>query len=228
MKNHLPYLILITALVIWVLRSCEAEKIQKEQHQNQIGWLQGDLKSEIDKLGRETSSNTTLIGNNAKEMAKAMSVLDNLSSEQERVLQMMRETKNLQSSIALSVATALEGKSETTIKGDSVWPEYSTTITGKWMEGQITANRYNFDYNFTLTNEFDIKQTRTKKLFKPDSYDLSITNLNPYTRTTGQSSFLLTPAPKRMGIGLNIGYGLSNSGLSPFVGVGINYNVICF
>jgi hypothetical protein len=41
-----------------------------------------------------------------------------------------------------------------------------------------------------------------------------------------ETELIKAKRPKRVGIGLNLGYGISNSGLTPFVGVGISYNLI--
>ena len=38
----------------------------------------------------------------------------------------------------------------------------------------------------------------------------------------------VTGRPKRWGIGVSIGYGMSKDGLSPYIGLGISYNIIRF
>lgn len=38
----------------------------------------------------------------------------------------------------------------------------------------------------------------------------------------------VTGRPKRWGIGVNAGYGMSKDGLSPYIGLGISYNIIRF
>lgn len=51
----------------------------------------------------------------------------------------------------------------------------------------------------------------------------------PYVQTIGVRSYKTDVIkPKRYGLGLQAGYGITNSGLSPYVGVGISYNLILF
>ena len=38
----------------------------------------------------------------------------------------------------------------------------------------------------------------------------------------------VTGRPKRWGIGVSVGYGMSKDGLSPYIGLGISYNIIRF
>ena len=38
----------------------------------------------------------------------------------------------------------------------------------------------------------------------------------------------VTGRPKRWGIGVSAGYGMSKDGLSPYIGLGISYNIIRF
>lgn len=52
---------------------------------------------------------------------------------------------------------------------------------------------------------------------------------NPYLKTIGIASYKTdTPKPKKYGIGISVGYAICGSGLSPFAGVGLNYNLIRF
>lgn len=36
------------------------------------------------------------------------------------------------------------------------------------------------------------------------------------------------PKPKKIGVGFHVGYGISNDGLSPYIGAGLSYNIISF
>ena len=50
---------------------------------------------------------------------------------------------------------------------------------------------------------------------------VEVYNKNTYTTTTVKK-------PSRWGIGVQVGYGASKHGLSPYVGVGVSYNLIAF
>ena len=57
---------------------------------------------------------------------------------------------------------------------------------------------------------------------------VKITNQNPYTKIGEIESITFDKKPKYFGIGFNAGYGISKNGLSPYIGVGINYNLLKF
>lgn len=52
----------------------------------------------------------------------------------------------------------------------------------------------------------------------------SVTHFNSGTVVTRT----VTGRPKRWGIGVSAGYGMSKDGLSPYIGLGISYNIIRF
>lgn len=65
-----------------------------------------------------------------------------------------------------------------------------------------------------------------KKTKKPITI---LTTTNPYISVIGiKSQKYDLPKPKKMGIGFQFGYSMTNKGLSPTVGVGVSYNIICF
>ena len=52
---------------------------------------------------------------------------------------------------------------------------------------------------------------------------------NPYIKTINIRSYKTdTPKPRRYGIGAVVGWGVTNEGFSPFVGVGLSYNLLTF
>jgi hypothetical protein len=57
--------------------------------------------------------------------------------------------------------------------------------------------------------------------FHPSLDWVEVLNKNTYTTTTIKK-------PRRWGVGVQVGYGMSREGLSPYIGVGISYNLITF
>lgn len=59
-------------------------------------------------------------------------------------------------------------------------------------------------------------------------YRPSLDSLMVYRTTTEITKFVAVPQKKRWGIGVHAGYGFSRQGISPYVGVGVSYNLINF
>lgn len=59
-------------------------------------------------------------------------------------------------------------------------------------------------------------------------YRPSLDSLMVYRTTTEITKFVAVPQRKRWGIGVTGGYGVGKGGLTPFVGVGVTYNLINF
>lgn len=60
-------------------------------------------------------------------------------------------------------------------------------------------------------------------------YKAVITSLNPVVKINEIKSFKFdAPKPKRFGIGAQVGYGVSTTGLTPYIGLGISYNLLTF
>lgn len=58
-------------------------------------------------------------------------------------------------------------------------------------------------------------------------YRVNLDSIKVYQRNTIVERYI-KPKPKRLGIGIVGGYGLSKDGLTPFVGIGVSYNLFSF
>lgn len=59
-----------------------------------------------------------------------------------------------------------------------------------------------------------------------EGYEVSLKRMEVYPKTIYRTQVVTKPS--RWGVGVQVGYGLSREGLSPYVGVGVNYNLISF
>ena len=56
-----------------------------------------------------------------------------------------------------------------------------------------------------------------------------VKNDNPYSSTEELKAYKLKmPKPKRFGLGIQGGYGIGGYGLTPYIGIGLSYNIINF
>lgn len=80
--------------------------------------------------------------------------------------------------------------------------------------------------NITIPNTQTIVIGDRKEGFFKREFRMDVVNSNPYITTEEMNSFVYKEKQKRLGIGLSAGYGFSKEGLSPFVGLTINYSLI--
>lgn len=57
-------------------------------------------------------------------------------------------------------------------------------------------------------------------------YDVELERMEVYPRTVYRTTTVAKP--NRWGVGIQVGYGASKDGLSPYIGVGVQYNIITF
>lgn len=66
-------------------------------------------------------------------------------------------------------------------------------------------------------------------LFKPRGLEITAISANPYTKfRTLNSTVIKKPPPSRFGIGLSVGAALTGQGIQPYLGFGVNWNLIEF
>lgn len=59
-----------------------------------------------------------------------------------------------------------------------------------------------------------------------EGYEVSLKRMEVFPRTVYRTT--IVSEPSRWGVGVQVGYGMSREGLSPYVGVGVSYNFISF
>lgn len=108
------------------------------------------------------------------------------------------------------------------------------TINNKWINAKYGFNK-GFSYlDLKVYNEYQITiGYEGGNLFKKGTPYGVVTNMNPYTSTKDMRVYQVSvPKQKRMGISFQAGFGgvydmkNSNIGYGPYIGLGLNYNII--
>ena len=144
----------------------------------------------------------------------------------------------LNTGIVANTNTTSEGGLETitvtqydTVIIDSVkyiYPEYAVDWTNEWEIGSIRANRDSIFRNISVKNKYEITIGKQKNgWFKKREQVVKLLNLNPNTTTSELRAFNIKSNPKRLGISLQVGYGITTAlGTTPYAGIGLSYMVI--
>jgi hypothetical protein len=109
-----------------------------------------------------------------------------------------------------------------------VYPTYTSSIENEWITLKDTISRDTAIHYLKVKNKFSVIVGYDKK--KPF---VDLITQNPYTETKSLRTYQVSlPKQKRWGIGLSAGVTATFNNLqvrpAPYVGVGINYNLIRF
>lgn len=137
----------------------------------------------------------------------------------------------LSSASIIKSTTTISDKGKTTIdsiKTDSlyVYPTYTSNLGNKWYTANIISNSDSTSLVFKTYHEYSLVLGKANNKWYADVKDA-----NPYNAVTNVRVFNVTPPkviPKRFGLGITTGYGVTPQGLQPFIGAGITYTFIHF
>ena len=139
---------------------------------------------------------------------------------------LVKKYKNVKSATIIKTETKIVEKivNKTILDTISNTPIYKSSFNLKdYIWGDIVAKKDTTDIKINIKNDFNIVTYKEKgKLV------LDVSDKNPYSITKSQRSYINLPKQKKFGLGVNVGYGISKSGLSPYIGLGVNYNILNF
>ena len=160
-----------------------------------------------------------------------LSELNSKDKKIQELQELLEKCKNLH------LITAFGGKAEikevfktdTIVVNDTLLPMYRTDFqlyggTNKLhIYGTVRMKKDTTALEIHLIDRFKVVTHKEK-----NKLILDISNENPYSVTEAQRTVVNLPKQKKFGLGVNAGYGISKNGLSPYIGLGVNYNIIEF
>lgn len=139
---------------------------------------------------------------------------------------LVKKYKNVKSATIIKTETKIVEKivNKTVLDTISNTTIYESSFNLKdYIWGNIVAKKDTTDIKINIKNDFNIVTYKERgKLV------LDVSDKNPYSVTKVQRNYINLPKQKKFGLGVNAGYGISKSGLSPYIGLGINYNLLSF
>jgi len=254
-KERIYKVVGITIIVILILlniRSCKNTQDTKRDYVNTINALQDTMTTYYNKDGMQVAKISLI------ETEKASMFLD-IKSKDAVIIKLQEEVKKNKNRIGKSGSvtvitnttelntvdtTSYITSKDTIIRNDTVfiYPEYSSFIrkglridSSYWITANVKANRDSTSFELGIQNSYTVvlgmeKAKSFKGLFKPKIAFAEVTNENPYTSTKTLRSYQVkVPRPKRLGIGVNVGYGIildKKPIFRPYIGIGLQYNII--
>jgi hypothetical protein len=220
------------ALGVYCLRLINERKFQQSISEN----FDKELQIWRDDSGRQVAKIEFLEFNSLKTLREFETTNTELI-ELKKIVEQYRKKLKKGGSVTL-----VKGKTviETVIKEvqgsrDSIYPVYTGDVNlGKWIYGNVVANKDSITLGLTVVNEYDVIFGRDKTGFlglgKSKPF-VQVTNYNPYSEINTIKTFNVERnKPRRFGLGVTAGYGITLDNLSPvpFVGAGLNYTFIRF
>jgi|688.fasta_scaffold06053_8 hypothetical protein len=224
-------LIVVLIFIIAFINRCKQDTslktIQELKLQNQL--LTDTVVHFKDANGKQSSKIRVLEVTN-------MNQIKNLDSQKNLVTLLQSEValykKKLQSSVGITTITEFDTifktdsfhlvtNSKDTISIQSFHFKHSDS----WIKINIKGDSLNTQFSVKVDNQYSVSIVKAKK-----GFDAIVKNSNPYSTTTEiLATKLSLPKPKKFGIGLVVGYGITFPlKPSPFIGVGLSYNIIRF
>lgn len=218
-------LILIGIIVLLLIRvGCNQTSIREYESVNAA--LQDSLHHTVNKLGQEVASRKVF-------QSSAAFFQRQLRASDDSAIQRLIAAidKSTISASQIRTATAgIDSISSVMASGDSCNPVYQGSFRSRWDSISVTASRNRITFGYEVYNEFAIEQSlKSRGWFRQPDLLVSVTNLNPHTRTIDLQSFHVNYPKRRFGIGPAIGVGFGGSlSPAPIIGVVASYSIIQF
>ena len=221
----LSNLLILGSLLLWqAYKIKDKEKYSKEQTsvinilEDSVGILESDILFAIDIIEKFEQKNDSIFALLEKERIKK-SLVDTTTAPPDTIV-VTPDGKNILDSYNLLINEVIK------FNGGAFE-----------LEG-ISSFKWDYINNKPYDEDFDIKNFRvnlnvTTKL-KPLSagYEIDVLPLTDFVKITYIGENILTgkdflrKVPSRVSFGLHGGYGFTSQGLTPFVGIGITYNLV--
>jgi len=226
-KSYLGIIILL-CLTLAIMFS----KLQKESASNyNISTIIAEKNSKIDSL---ILKNGRIAYQKDRAEASLSDLLSSYTFLEDSLKELGIKNKHLKDALFLSQKTSGSGTGTVEyIEVESVDTLYVSSIikvNEPYFNFSATIHEnQTFDYNYSIYDSLTVVKTSSRKnMFSPIEHKVTVLNANPKTVLTGVTSLTVKDNPKTIVIGLSAGIGLTESGLSPFIGITATKPIISF
>ena len=218
---------LLSIALFLTLKECNRSKISNSEKESLLFALNDTIEQNIDKLGRQTSQISVLIGEKSR-LTKDLVISDSII---ERLKKVSENAENY-----AIISTVEKTDTETVViqeirydtifenQTQQIFPVYTYTWDDKWSSGYIEATKDSLYKNLLFLDEFDIWTERVKVPKRGKVLKVFWRNNNPHTKTTDLRSFLVEEKPKKFAVivGLSSGVGSEFNSFEPKFFYGVN------
>lgn len=231
MKTNTIIIITIVGIIAIILYMSTCHRSKQDAETIAIEDLQDSLISYRDHNGKLLTLTRVM------EVSNAKSIL-NLITKDSQIMRLQAIIKshkkgNIENVMIHDIITQYRDTGKITYTGpnyDSVGWTYS--VHNDYIKSDIEVKHDTAIYDLTVYNKLSYVHKQVPRgLFGLAGTDhiITATDQNPYSRTTTLKSVVIRERHRPLGIGMQAGYGYYyNNTLSPYIGIGISYNLINF
>ena len=236
-KKGLTYLVFIAVGIIIALLFKGCDDGTKEQltiYEHLEDSTQFFKNKYNEAVGRNTVLESSSVSNFLAIQTKNAEILE----LQKRVKDYKDKIKNNGSVTNFSSNTTIDNTTSTTVTDtlpvmiDSVphyFPKYSTTYSDEWINYSINATKDSIGVKLNTKDKYSVIIGEERpKMFKKKVPFVEVISESPYTELKSVKTYRVTEKrrPNRVSISVQGGYGYTLFGLSPYVGVGMSFNLL--
>ena len=220
---------IIISIIITIIniQSCQKRELQSD---NLLLINVGDtLNKKKNKDGSETAKIALLESYNTKLILK-LNTQDETIKSLQNIINKNKERLGDQGSVTVfSTSTILSDTQTTTVTvvdSSTVYSACNKDTT--WIKWSTIATKDSTHLNLKVNNAYAvIIGSERSKWYKKKTSFVEVTNSNPYTSTQALRAFQVKDTRvNRIGLGIQAGYGITLKGLSPYLGLGINFKLL--
>ena len=234
-KWLLPITIII-ALLFFQIRSCNKLKEQEKENSNLVNAFNDSISHYVNKHNDDVATISVLQTSTANAFLAVKSKDEEIKELQAVVKDYKKKLKVAGSSVTnITGSTAISNTGTTTVtpkdtvRVDSlvyIYPEYTDSLVNAWVEYKMKMNKDSSKLDIHFVNKYSAIIGYDKR--KPF---VDVINYSPYSKVEKLRTYQVRqPPPKRFGVGISAGvtYDFIHSKAIPYIGAGINYNLIRF
>lgn len=227
MKTDTYVKIALGLIIVLILLFMNDTRQKLRDTNNYIDAISDTMKSVKNKDSSTTSSILSISVSNMKMLKK-------LETQDSMIRRLQDLNKKAVSGVVFNGSTEISAGGETsvasrdTVYQDSfvyIYPQYQYEIDNDWYKGWSISNKDSSFVVLSIINKYDVTIEK-----KGGKYVGVVTSYNPYSSVKEMRAVNLSmPPPKKFGLGIQAGYGLSTDFKpQPFIGLGVSYNLIRF
>lgn len=244
MKNKIFYILggaiaILIGAILLLLFLYNKEKGNYREQVNLYNSITGELKTWKDKDSLNLAKIQIMQTDKVSDFLKIKNLTGTNLELQNLLKSQGRKIKDLNAALILKSETVIRDTTRLyyPIEGDTIVFSQSVlldSIQNKWIDVTYGFNKGKSILDFTLYNEYEVTfGYEGSTLFKRGIPYATVKNKNPYTTTSDFRVYQVTsPKQKRFGVSLQAGFGglydikNDNIGYGPYIGLGLNYNII--
>jgi hypothetical protein len=227
-KNLIINILLILVIIIISFRYCKKTNILKSD--KELLLKTGDtIVKTINKDGSESAKISLLTSYNTKLLLQIQTKDESIKSLQEAVKQYKNKLTNNSSVTVFTTNTIYTGNGTTTVSiVDSSTVYIASNKDTTWVKWNTIANKDSTHLDLKIKEAYTVVIGDDSKWYQFRKLPfVEVTNKNPFSSTKAIRAFKIEEKVKtRFGIGIQAGYGITLGGLSPYVGMGLNFKLL--